>query len=131
LEVKEAYISGKHIGYYFYFKKIKVNESNNINNSNKKYCPETKSPRSRSNLKRPSAKIFRFEDEPKSSREYKKEDEHSNSYNSDFNKAKSPRKKISTVNFDLGNVQSKKRIESAKRLSNLPNSNSGPGKKLL
>ena len=110
MEVKEAYFSGKHIGYYFYFKKIKFSNENNINFNKSKIM--NISPKIKSNLKRPSVKFINFEEESaKSSRIYNDEEA-----SSILDKIidESP-KRNSIVNFDLENIYiHKKKNESSK-----------------
>ena len=60
MEVKEAYISKKHIGYYFYFKKIK-NENGLNFNCLEKIKKDNLSPKNKSNFKRPSVKFLPIE----------------------------------------------------------------------
>ena len=68
MEVKQITMSGKHLGYYFYFKKYRLaNELNNLVGSKL----TNNSPIIKSNLKRPSVKLFNLEEESvKSSRIY-------------------------------------------------------------
>ena len=129
LEVKEAHISGKHIGYYFYFRNIQLNEGNN--NSNQKYGQEARSPRNKSNLKRPSAKLLIFEEEPKSSRLSKKEEEHSSPHKISFKTSNDTKKKNQIVNFDLDNYPYEKRNESAKKIIDIYDSINFVGPKYI
>ena len=118
LEVKEAYISGKHIGYYFYFSNIKiVNENNNLFN---KLYEEINSPRNKPNLKRPSTKYFKFEEETnKISKINSKEEEEEISHKVSLKLSSIPKKKNSTVNFDF--EFNDKKNESAKILGDIFN----------
>lgn len=68
MEVKQITIWDKHIGYYFYFKKYRLASklSNLVGNKLTNYSPVTKS-----NLNRPSVKLFNLKEESvKSSRIY-------------------------------------------------------------
>ena len=121
LEVKEAFISGKHIGYYFYFKNVQINL--NTSENPKKY-EESKSPKNKPNLKRPSVKNIKFEEEScKSSRIYNKEEINSILNKANFSKVMfETKKRNSKVNFDLDNYHiagTRRKNESAKRLTNI------------
>ena len=118
MEVKEAYISKKHIGYYFYFKKINPVKKLSLNfNKIDTLKEENLSPK---NLKRPSVKFLPIIEEPsKSSRIYKKEDTNSLVPKSSFSKLSNDvRKRNSNVNFDLDSHNVKSH-ESDKVLSSI------------
>ena len=112
MEVKQIIMSGKHIGYYFYFNKYKLaNEFNNLD-KNKKI---TGSPVAKSNLRRPSVKYFNLEEESvKSSRIYNEVELktilHKNSAEFVNNEQA---KRNSYVKFDLDNIK----VEYPKKIS--------------
>ena len=118
MEVKEAFISKKHIGYYFFFKKIKKARQFNLNIE--KINNESYSLVNKSNLRGKSAKYLQLEEEAsKSSRIYKKEEISSILPKSSFSKLSNEKlKKYSNVNFDLESNHAK-RHESDKILSSL------------
>ena len=120
MEVKEAYISKKHIGYYFYFKKIK-NENGLNFNCLEKIKKDNLSPKNKSNFKRPSVKFLPIEEEtPKSSRMYKNEDVSSILTKSSFTKLSNDvKKKYSNVNFDLDSNKHLQKYGSDKLLSSI------------
>ena len=115
MEIIEAYISGKHVGYYFKFQNIKLNEKKNIIHLNE----DIKSPRINPNFHRSSLKSFKFEEETaKSSRIYNKDEENSILHKISFGKLSDiSKKKNSIMNFDLENYE--KRNESGKMLSDI------------
>jgi len=120
MEVKQIKMSGKHLGYYFYFTKYKLaNELNNFDKSK----GVIGSPITKSNLRRPSVKFFNLEEESvKSSRIYNEVELktllHRNSFEVMNNE---PTKKSSYVKFDLDNikVESPKKKNSANNLNTL------------
>ena len=116
MEVKEAYILKNHIGYYFYFKKIKSYNDYYLNNVYKEK-DENKSPKN----KRPSVKFINSEENVcKSSRIYNKEEINPIYHKSSFNKlGNDSRKKNLNVNFDLDNIVELKKHESDKILKYL------------
>ena len=61
VEVKEAYISKIHIGYYFYLKKVKSLLTHNFSQLDKGIINST--PQTKSNLKRPSVRFYNIEEE--------------------------------------------------------------------
>ena len=102
LEVKEAFISGKLIGYYFYFNNIKLNENNNnkwkVNEENNK-----------SIQRRLSAKYFGFEEgQSNTSRINNKEKDNSVINQVNFNKIYiEPKKENSMIYLDVDNIGNK------------------------
>jgi len=118
MEVKQITMSGKHLGYYFYFKKYKL--SNELNNLDKNKISGT--PMAKPNLRSPSVKFFNLEEESvKSSRIYNEVELktilHKNSVEIMNNE---PVKRNSYVKFDLDNIK----VEHPKKISanNLLNS---------
>ena len=122
LEVIEAYISGKHVGYYFYFQNIKSNEKKYIIHN---FNEEIKSARNNPNFQRPSLKSFKFEEETaKSSRIYNKDEENSIVHKVSFGKLSNiSKKKNSIINFDLEFYENKK--ETNKLLSDIYEDSNG------
>ena len=116
MEVKEAYILKNHIGYYFYFKKIRSYKENYIN----ELCKAKEEIRSPKN-KRPSVKFINSEEKVcKSSRIYNKEEISPILHKSSFCKlGNNSRKKNLNVNFDLDNIVELKKHESDKTLKYL------------
>ena len=74
MEVKEAYIKNKHIGYYFYFKKEKLIKENNANLLDKTKKTNTNL-KNKSNLKRPSVKFYNANEESAKSSRINNDDE--------------------------------------------------------
>ena len=103
MEIKKAYIMGIHVGYYFYFKKIKL--LNGINsNLDKNEVEKEKvyhSPLIKPKIKRPSVKFLNLEEESsKTSRVYNDDEEHASIVNKKSFK-KIEQKKSSFSNFEL------------------------------
>ena len=104
MEVKQITMSGKHLGYYFYFQKYRLaNELNNLVGSKL----TNNSPITKSNLKRPSVKLLNLEEESvKSSRIYNEAElkailhKHTVEINNN-----EPKKRNSFVKFDLDNIK--------------------------
>ena len=120
LDVKEAYISKKHIGYYFYFKKIKISKDHNLGQfDNPKIL--NSSPRMKLNSKRPSVKFYNIDNESaKSSRIYNEEDEESFQHNNSIDKSSiESTKRNSLVNLEIENNFHLRKHESARILSNI------------
>ena len=117
LEIKEAQISGKHIGYYFFFKSAKILNDLNFNNPDKNKLLNLPI---KSNLKRPSIKFVNVEEESAKSSRLNDEDETSVVHRSSLGKvSNTSSKRLSIVNFDLENVRITKRHGSATMLSNI------------
>ena len=124
MKVKEAYISKTHIGYYFYFNKIKnINglKLNSIEDNKKEYSV---TPKNKSNLKSQSIKFLKVEEEPKSSRIYINEEQNSMIHKVSFSGLNNEyTKRKSLVNFDLDNINIDRKNESAKLLSDIYDEN--------
>ena len=122
IEVKEAYICKRHIGYYFYFNKINQNNQNKLKlNGIEDYKKDFAcSPKNRPSLRRPSIKFVKMEEEPKSSRIYNNEENNSIINRVSFSNINNEyQKRQSIVNFDLDNVSLYRKNESAKILSDI------------
>ena len=116
MSVKKALISGKHIGYYFFFKKLKSQNEleNNLFEKNKTLnTPQTKV----KNLKRPSIKHFKLDEEISVTNINNKNEHEDNSilHKNSF-KLNDGGKKRHSVNFDLDNMKNLRKHESAKIL---------------
>ena len=117
LEVKEASISGKHIGYYFDFQPIKV-ISNDLKINNQDKIKNINVPL-KSNLKRPSVKFVNIEEESAKSSRLNDDDEENSRKSSLGKVSEISSRKNSTVIFDLENVHFIKKYESATILGNI------------
>ena len=113
MEVKENYISNKHIGYHFYFKKVKSLVAQHFSQLNKGI---NSSPQNKSNLNRPSVKFYNIEEESAiSSRTHNDEEENSILHKNSLGKLS---KRNSITNFELENAYQIKKHESASMLTN-------------
>ena len=122
MEVKEAFIAKKQVGYFFYFKKIKEDNNKISFNELAEVKKGSLSPSGKSSLRRPSAKFIHLEESAKSSRLY-------NNNNSDFNLVLNRcsfsklnndfKKKNLNVNFDIDKSNNSRKNESAKNLCSL------------
>ena len=106
MEVKKAYIMGVHIGYYFYFKKIKPIKVINPNceNNDLEKGKVYNSPLIKPKLKRPSVKFINLEEEScRSSRAFNDEEDPQDSTinQSNINKKETKRRRSSFANFEL------------------------------
>ena len=120
MEVKEAYISNKHIGYYFFFKKIQILKEQIFNQLGKPIMAN-QSPNKKPNLKRPSVRfVNENEESAKSSRIYNDEEEENSIMNKNSNgKASILSNKRNSVNFDLEVMSPLRKYDSAKMLLNI------------
>ena len=120
LEVKDAYILKKHIGYYFYFKKLKGNWFHQIEKP-KILIPS----RRKSNINRPSIKFYNIDTESaKSSRIYNDEEENSILHKNSIGKASNESTKRNTiVNFERETVFYYRKNGSATILPNIYDEN--------
>jgi len=110
MEVKKAYIMGIHVGYYFYFKKIKsLKAVNSIldNNNNNNYNDSEKSkpfnsPMIKSKIKRPSVKFLNLEEEScKSSRIFNDDEDQASILTKNSLKKNETKKRSLFANFEL------------------------------
>ena len=103
MEVKKAYIMGIHIGYYFYFKKIKPIKviNPNLDCIDLEKAKIYNSPLIKPKFKRPSVKFLNLEEEScKSSRNYNDEEEQDSIIKKNSLK-KNERRRSSFANFEL------------------------------
>ena len=119
MSVKKALISGRHIGYYFFLKKLKIpneNENNFLEKNKTLNTPQTKI----KNLKRPSIKHFKLdEDQSLTNRKNNNDHDENSILHKNSLKLTHGEKKRHSVNFDLDNMKQLRKHESAKILSEI------------
>ena len=113
MSVKKAFISGNHIGYYFFFKKLKLAnelESNYLEKNKTLNAPQTKM----KEIKRPSIKHFKLDGNLSESNLKTTIDDNSIAHKNSLKLNNGEEKKRHSVNFDLDNVKHLRKHESAK-----------------
>ena len=119
MSVMKAFISGKQIGYYFFFKKFKSPNESESNYLEKNKTLNTPKPKIK-NLKRPSIKRFKLNEDLTESNIKNNNDQDDNSIlHKNSLKLTDGIKKRHSVNFDLENLKNLKKHESAKILMNI------------
>lgn len=112
MSVKKAFISGKHIGYYFFFKKLKLLnelESNFLEKNKTLNTPQAKI----KDIRKSSIKNFKL-DEDLSESTIKNNNDDNTFLHKNSSKLVIEGKKRHSVNFDLDNVKQLRKHESAK-----------------